>query len=47
VRALSNQAAVKHCVLTTHEARLPTQDELLTLAGQGVAVEDAGADLED
>ena len=41
VRALSYNGAIKHVVLLTHTAKVPTVDDLITAIKDGVLVEDA------
>ena len=46
VRAMSQQGAIKHAVLSTHEAHVATQDELIATLGKH-EVEDAGSEIEE
>lgn len=44
VRAGSRSAAISHVVKTTYSAAVASQDNIVTALGQGIKVEDAGAE---
>lgn len=44
VRAGSRSAAISHVVKTTYTAAVASQDNIVTALGQGIKVEDAGAE---
>ena len=44
VRAGSRSAAISHVVRTPYTAAVASQDDIVTALGQGIRVEDAGAE---